>query len=765
MSTTVLGEGEKLITTVLLNGERLHVKVHTNAIAKEVFDHVTRYIGLNEIQYFGLMIIKDGEHQFLDLEEKLSKLAKYAPHLWKDDSSWNSSLVFTLFFRVKYYVENICLLEEQSTRHQYYLQLRKDVLENNIRIHDDTAMVLASYALQAELGDYDKTTFGTDYFVPQHYLPAKTIAKLTVPYIKNALPAMHQSHRGLTESQAAIEFLKEAQKLSEYGILFYRKEYNRKIPYTLGVCVRGLIIYEDTGNVRNPFCKHPWGKIKKMSFKRRKFLISAESLNPAQGHIVLYTANYKRSRYLLKTCSSFYNFQMRMADKMAKFHDFFEPTRLQPNSIPTVRIDPDGMMDQSDGRRMLSVEREQQEKRKQSTRDNLKTDQSKQKPKPQSKQYTVELIKVENSFGFSIVGGIELGGIFVKELTIGGPAALSGQISAGDRIVQVNKVSFENVTRREAINTLRNASDRSKFTFETFGQTMLLEADPSILTPLTLSASSIATLGNNNVPPLSGERESEFVRVELPKKDGNFGIGFTGGPELGGIYIKSFLPGGSAETNGRIAIGDRLVQIGNVNVESFNRKQVQDMLRTSSAVVALVLERFKKIPMNDMVHYVDPDKVLKSNPNFLSVGLSKKQEGLGFSITGGHELGGIFIKSLNMNGPAAMDGRLEVGDRIVAINNVSLETATRPKALDVIRNSVSPVRLIVEKCMPPDNQIPSQTIENGMHRSDSIKSLPTGYTKNRSSSSLGALLRRMVSLTESDSQSESSKAESVPVTA
>ena len=63
----------------------------------------------------------------------------------------------------------------------------------------------------------------------------------------------------------------------------------------------------------------------------------------------------------------------------------------------------------------------------------------------------------------------------------------------------------------QAINTLRNSPDRSKFTFETFGQTMLLEADPSILTPLTLSASSIATLGNTNVPPLGGERES--VRI------------------------------------------------------------------------------------------------------------------------------------------------------------------------------------------------------------------------------------------------------------
>ena len=32
--------------------------------------------------------ILDGEHEFLDLSDKLSKLAKYAPHLWKDDVSW-----------------------------------------------------------------------------------------------------------------------------------------------------------------------------------------------------------------------------------------------------------------------------------------------------------------------------------------------------------------------------------------------------------------------------------------------------------------------------------------------------------------------------------------------------------------------------------------------------------------------------------------------------------------------------------------------------
>lgn len=62
---------------------------------------------------------------------------------------------------------------QQSTRHLYYLQLRKDVLEGGIYVHEETAMLLASYALQAEVGDYNQTVHGSDYFVPEHYLPQR----------------------------------------------------------------------------------------------------------------------------------------------------------------------------------------------------------------------------------------------------------------------------------------------------------------------------------------------------------------------------------------------------------------------------------------------------------------------------------------------------------------------------------------------------------------------------------------------------------------
>lgn len=40
------------------------------------------------------------------------------------------------------------------TKHQYYLQLRKDILEERVRCGTEDATLLASLALQAEFGDY-----------------------------------------------------------------------------------------------------------------------------------------------------------------------------------------------------------------------------------------------------------------------------------------------------------------------------------------------------------------------------------------------------------------------------------------------------------------------------------------------------------------------------------------------------------------------------------------------------------------------------------
>ncbi len=115
--------------------------------------------------------------------------------------------VFSTFFRVQYYVENALTdLKLRETRHQLYLQLRKDTVgklhyfafickmvhllffwatsqelcskllpytEGKMYCHEESALKLAAYALQAEKGDHQPTYKNKSYFRLEDYVPEK----------------------------------------------------------------------------------------------------------------------------------------------------------------------------------------------------------------------------------------------------------------------------------------------------------------------------------------------------------------------------------------------------------------------------------------------------------------------------------------------------------------------------------------------------------------------------------------------------------------
>lgn len=729
-AATVIGEGDKLINVVLLNGERLNVRVQASATGQDLYTIITDHLGLTETIFFGLMIIKDGEHEFLDLNEKLSKLAKFAPHLWKDDVSCNSSLVFTIFFRVKYYVENICLLQQQSTRHLYYLQLRKDVLEGGIYVHEETAMLLASYALQAEVGDYNQTLHGSDYFVPEHYLPQRAIAKLTASYIKKHLPAMHKTHTSLSDAQAEIEYLKEAQKLQEYGIIFNKVSKFKKDKrggFSLGISVRGLIVYEERGVVKSPTFRHPWQNIKRMAFHRRRFFIEAHG-DPETSKMVLYTCSYKKSRYLLKMCTSFYKFQMMMGMKLSSLKEYPKDGVVRMNGV--VKTDEsDSLAGDMPESAAGKPENESGVIQPPGIGPAIHLNGSACPVQDQSLQvsvHPVQLQKVNGSLGLNIIGGIELGGIYVKTMAAEGPASLSGKINIGDRILEINGQSLEGLSRQEAVNILRTAphvctmliescvaapatpngkpvmpgsESASAFYHPHRQQQMqpMIERQPSL-------ESQYSSMQQQFVPSQSHQIEdivTDYIPIEIPKLNGSFGLNVTGGPELDGIYVKSLLPGGAAEASGKIRNGDRIVEINGVAMDGLNRKQAVELLRRSAATATLVIERYRH-PGPEGPHLEDLEDLLRTSPNCILVELQKINHSFGFSVVGGPDFGGIFVKTINPNGAAAMDGRIGINDRIVAVNCVNLTRATRQEAVDALRNSPIIAQLVVEKVTPED---------------------------------------------------------------
>lgn len=60
----------------------------------------------------------------------------------------------------------------RKTVHQFYLQLRQDILNGQLYCHEEASFVLGGLALQAETGDYNEA-LGYEYFLPEHYIPSK----------------------------------------------------------------------------------------------------------------------------------------------------------------------------------------------------------------------------------------------------------------------------------------------------------------------------------------------------------------------------------------------------------------------------------------------------------------------------------------------------------------------------------------------------------------------------------------------------------------
>ncbi|XP_070507220.1 protein lap4 isoform X5 [Chironomus tepperi] len=108
-------------------------------------------------------------------------------------------------------------------------------------------------------------------------------------------------------------------------------------------------------------------------------------------------------------------------------------------------------------------------------------------------------------------------------------------------------------------------------------------------------------------------------------------------------------------------------------------------------------------------------------------------QGLGFSIAGGKGHAsfvdgsdGIYISRLTEGGIAQRDGKVQIGDRIVAINGVDMRSANHDQAVQLLTDTQRFVRLVIEREVKGPLEMPQSP------RSPLLKGLsPTGYMANR----------------------------------
>uniref|UniRef100_A0A672UUH1 Tyrosine-protein phosphatase non-receptor type 13 n=1 Tax=Strigops habroptila TaxID=2489341 RepID=A0A672UUH1_STRHB len=308
-------DSRRKVNVMLLSGQKLELTCDTKTICKDVFDMVVAHIGLVEHHFFGLATLRDNEFFFVDPDIKLSKVA---PEGWKEEPKKKNKppVNFTLFFRIKFFVDDVSLIQHTLTCHQYYLQLRKDILEDRMHCDDETALLLASLALQAEYGDYQAEVHGMSYFRLEHYVPARVMEKLDLSYIKEELPKLHSTYVGASEKETELEFLKLCQRLTEYGVHLHHvlPEKRSQTGILLGVCCKGVVIFEVHNGARTPVLRFPWRETKKISFSKKK--ITLQNTSDGIKH-AFQTDNSKTCQYLLHLCSSQHKFQLQMRTRQS----------------------------------------------------------------------------------------------------------------------------------------------------------------------------------------------------------------------------------------------------------------------------------------------------------------------------------------------------------------------------------------------------------------------------------------------------------------
>ncbi|XP_044258200.1 disks large 1 tumor suppressor protein isoform X5 [Tribolium madens] len=205
-------------------------------------------------------------------------------------------------------------------------------------------------------------------------------------------------------------------------------------------------------------------------------------------------------------------------------------------------------------------------------------------------------------------------------------------------------------------------------------------------------------LGSGDTKPVNGDDEWEYEEIILERGGAGLGFSIAGGtdnPHIGddtAIYITKLIPGGAASADGRLRVNDSILSVNDVPVVDVPHASAVEALKKAGNTVKLCVRRRRQ----------------PRNMRLMEIELVKGNKGLGFSIAGGignqHIPGdnGIYVTKVMEGGAAQVDGRLLVGDKLVAVRDavkgeVNLENVTHEDAVTTLKTTQDRVVLVVAK--------------------------------------------------------------------
>ncbi|XP_017719274.1 PREDICTED: tyrosine-protein phosphatase non-receptor type 3 isoform X2 [Rhinopithecus bieti] len=288
---------EVICSIYFLDGVVQTFKVTKQDTGQVLLDMAYNHLGVTEKEYFGLQHDDDSvdSPRWLEASKPIRKQLK-------------GGFPCTLHFRVRFFIPDPNTLQQEQTRHLYFLQLKMDICEGRLTCPLNSAVVLASYAVQSHFGDYNSSVHHPGYLSDSQFIPDQNDDFLT------KVESLHEQHSGLKQSEAESCYINIARTLDFYGVELHSGRDLHNLDLMIGIASAGIAVY------RKYICTsfYPWVNILKISFKRKKFFIhQRQKQAESREHIVAFNMlNYRSCKNLWKSC--------------VEHHTFFQAKKLLP---------------------------------------------------------------------------------------------------------------------------------------------------------------------------------------------------------------------------------------------------------------------------------------------------------------------------------------------------------------------------------------------------------------------------------------------------
>ncbi|KAJ7421346.1 FERM, ARH/RhoGEF and pleckstrin domain protein 2 [Willisornis vidua] len=197
---------------------------------------------------------------------------------------------------VKFFPPDPGQLQEEYTRYLFALQIKRDLAEERLTCSDNTAALLISHLLQSEIGDFDELE-DREHLKTNQYLPNQE-------RIEGKILEFHKKHVGQTPAESDFQVLEIARKLEMYGIRFHLASDREGTKINLAVSHMGVLVFQ--GNTKiNTF---NWSKVRKLSFKRKRFLIKLHPEGPYQDTLEFLLGSRDECKNFWKICVEYHTF-------------------------------------------------------------------------------------------------------------------------------------------------------------------------------------------------------------------------------------------------------------------------------------------------------------------------------------------------------------------------------------------------------------------------------------------------------------------------